>query len=102
MNLESVMTKEEQEAVSQLIQAHLAEQFARLQLEKAKEGLYKATLELREFWSACDENDRSLSTIPDSFVAYYEGAPYLIQIDDNAYWDISLIGGVLGSDPNGK
>lgn len=100
MNLEKVMTKEEKEAVQQLIRAHLGVQFAQAQLAKAQAGLREATQEFNGLWSACDENDQSLSTIPDSFVAYYGGEPYLILIDENsAEWSISLIGGVLGSSP---
>lgn len=102
MNLEKVMTKEEKEAVSRLIQAHLGEQFAQVQLQKAKEDLRQAAVGLRELWCAMDENDQPTTAIPDAFAAYYGATPYLIEIDDNSEWRISLIGGVLGSSPNEK
>lgn len=97
MNLSEVMTKEEQQAIKELIAAYLNEQIARLNLSKAVEDKKKAARNVTNLWWRTNEKDEPVGTIPESFVVEYQGSLYLIRIDpdgDNAH-TVSLVSGIL-------
>lgn len=107
MNLEEVMTKEEQEAVMKLVSAHLQVQGARLRLWEAEQAEKLAAKDVTSLYFETGPDDEGypvrVGTIPDFFVAYYGGTAYAIRIDtegDHGH-QVSLIAGVLGSHPNG-
>lgn len=97
MQLENVMTTEEQEAVRSLIAAHLTEQVAKLNLLEAKGERAEAARSLTGLVFRQDDNDRLVGTIPERFVVDFGNELYFVKIDldgDNAH-EIFPIAGIL-------
>lgn len=106
MNLETIMTKQEQEAVMNLIYAHLSLEAAKMRLWQAEQSERAACEEVTRLYFETepdkDAEPVKIATIPDHFVTYYGGKMYAIEIDTEGSHAhlVRLIAGVLGSHPN--
>ena len=102
MNLEKIMSNVEKAVVLELVAAKLRLEAAEIQFHQAEADYRKAREELTHVdFMGRKQNE---GTIPEAFVAYFQGAPYLIVVDiegDHAH-RVSRIAGVLGSEPRDK
>ena len=81
MQLNNVMTQDEQDVTAALIAAHLKMESAKAALREAEKAYSKVARQFTELWRRTNKNDESIGTIPESFVAFYDGSPYFIQVD---------------------
>lgn len=97
MELNEIMTRDEQYSVAALIAAYLNEQVARLNLDEAVTDLEAAKRQLTEDYFREDGKDGRVGTVPARFVAYYRNEPYLIEVDEDgdSGHRVSRIAGVL-------
>lgn len=97
MNLNYILSKEEEQAVRGLVATKINLIATEDALREAREKHRMAAKEVSQLYWAHDDDDESITNIPESFVVYFEDKPYIINIDvdgNNAH-EVRQITGVL-------